>query len=117
MADINKLDVIKLIIDKHKITWIEFANYYNVVNGTERAELLGNIIRNLEQDEIILRLPPPIAWQVVDLNKAIIERDKLIEESGNEIALSKKALRINNQTRNITIIGIIVTIIIALLKC
>ena len=116
MSDITKLNVIKLIIDKHKISWNEFANFFNIVNGTERADIFYNLIKELEQDRIILRLPPPIAWQVIDLDKAIIERDKLIAESGNEILLAKKSLKLNKKMFIIAIIAIVVSIILALLK-
>lgn len=117
MGDITKLSVVSLIIDKHKISWIEFATHYNVVNGSGSAELLGNIIQELEQDNIIIRLPPPIAWQVIDLNKAIVEKAKLTEESGNDIVLNKKSLKINKQMRTIAITAIIASIILAALKC
>lgn len=80
MPGFTKLSILEAFIEKedHKISWLDLAKLYNVIDGTERATLLGNIIRELEDERIIERLALPIAWEIIDINEAIQERDRLI---------------------------------------
>ena len=80
MPGFTKLSILEAFIEKgdHKISWLDLAKLYNVIDGTERATLLGNIIRELEDERIIERLALPIAWEIIDINEAVQERDRLI---------------------------------------
>ena len=80
MPGFTRLSILEVFIEKedHKISWLDLAKLYNVIYGTERATLLGNIIRELEDERIIERLALPIAWEIIDINEAVQERDRLI---------------------------------------
>ena len=80
MPGFTKLAILEAFIEKedHKLSWLDLAKLYNIIDGTERATLLENIIRELEDEKIIERLAPPIAWEIIDINEAIQERDRLI---------------------------------------
>ncbi len=80
MPGFSKLSILEAFIEKedHKLSWPDLAKLYNIIDGTERATLLENIIRELEDERIIERLAPPIAWEIIDINEAIQERDRLI---------------------------------------
>jgi DNA-binding MarR family transcriptional regulator len=78
--DINKLSVLEAFIKYRKLAWVEFAEkgiFLNYDAGTERGKLLGNIVEDLENTGILKRLPPPIAWEINNMERAKEERDRL----------------------------------------
>ena len=80
MPGFSKLSILEVFIEKedHRLSWQDLSELYNVIHGTERATLLGNIIRELEDETIIERLEPLVGWELIDIHKGIEERDRLI---------------------------------------
>lgn len=71
MSDINKISVLKAFIENNRLSWTDFANkriFLNINGGTDRAHLLGDIIKQLENEKMIKRVPDvlPPTWQTID---------------------------------------------------
>lgn len=71
MSDINRTSVLKAFIENDRLSWTDFATkelFLNINGGSERAHLLGDIIKQLENEKLIKRVPDvlPPTWQIID---------------------------------------------------
>lgn len=101
MSDINKISVLKAFIDHNKLSWPDFANkeiFLSINGGTERAHMLGNILKELENERHIIRLTSvvPPTWEI--LNTALIEHCKLTQDA--ERKLQKENIEFDNLKRD-----------------
>ncbi|TKK64867.1 hypothetical protein FC093_21685 [Ilyomonas limi] len=71
MSDINKTSVLKAFVENGRLSWTDFATkeiFLNINGGTDRAHSLGDIIKQLENEKLIKRVPDvlPPTWQTID---------------------------------------------------
>lgn len=101
MSDINKTSVLKAFVENRRLSWTDFASkeiFLNINGGTNRARLLSDTIRQLENERLIkqvLDISPP-TWEALD--KAQTEYTSLTE--GAKQQKQKEDLEFDNIKRD-----------------
>lgn len=89
MSDINSESVLKAFVDNEFMAWPHFSIkriFPNIDQGTDRASLIGKLIRELEEDEFIEEMftqPYGLGWKITDKGRS--EYERLHQETMNKI--------------------------------